>query len=196
MMHKTDMQYLNSVRDESQYPAARCAKAPGVYMYHCTSSAAVESMNAANREMRAKTAEDPLNACILLLRMECKRFTRQRSSAWALETKLTSRGKVEYDKVFANISSFDFTINVSEGLLDYTCTVQRNVNAKSRVGGTVTIPKEPIRGSYFGKCTCGLDTRDAVPCEHMAAVVVSSRIPLLTRENIMPYWRRTDHWKK
>jgi hypothetical protein len=122
--------------------------------------------------------------------------TRQRSLAWAQETELTRQGKVEYDEVFANISLFDFTINVSEGLLDYTCTVQRNVNAKSRVGGTVTIPKEPIRGSYFGKCTCGLDTRDAVPCEHMAAVVVSSPIPLLTRENIMPYWWRTDHWKK
>ena len=109
-----------------------------------------KQMNNANREMRAKTAVDPLNACILLLRMECKRFTRQRSLAWAQETELTRRVKVEYDDVFANISSFDFTINVSEGLLDYTCTVQRNVNAKSRVGGTVTIPKEPIRGSYFG----------------------------------------------
>jgi hypothetical protein len=52
MMHRTDLQYLNSVSDESQYPAARCAKAPGgVFMYHPTSSAGVESMNAANREM-------------------------------------------------------------------------------------------------------------------------------------------------
>jgi hypothetical protein len=56
----------------------------------------------------------------------------------------------------------------------------------------VTIPKEPLRGSYFGTCTCGVDTRDAVPCEHMAAVVVSSRIPQLTRANIMPYWWSTD----
>jgi hypothetical protein len=115
VMHRTDLPYLNSLSDESQYPAARCAKAPGgVYMYHCTSSAAVESMNAANREMRAKTAVDPLNACILLLRMECKRFISQRRLAWAMETELTSRGKVEYDVVFTNISSFDFTINVSE----------------------------------------------------------------------------------
>ena len=51
LMHRTDLQYLNSLSDESQYPAARCAKAPGVYMYHRTSSAAVESMNAANGEM-------------------------------------------------------------------------------------------------------------------------------------------------
>ena len=50
-MHQTDLQYLHSLTDESQYPAARCTKAPEVYMFHHTSSAAVESMHAANREM-------------------------------------------------------------------------------------------------------------------------------------------------
>jgi len=114
-------------------------------MHHRTLSAVVESMSAANGEMRAKTAVDPLNACILLIRMECKRFISQWRLAWAMATELTSRGKVEYDEVFSNISSFDFTINVSEGLLDYTCLVRRHANSKNRVGGTVTIPKEPIR---------------------------------------------------
>ena len=51
LMHNNDLQYLNSLPDYSQYPAARCDMAPGVYMYHRTSSAAVEAMNAANREM-------------------------------------------------------------------------------------------------------------------------------------------------
>ena len=50
---------------------------------------------------------------------------------------------------------------------------------------TVIIPKEPTKGSYFGHCTCGLAKCDAVPCEHMAAIVVSSRIGVLTRHNIM-----------
>ena len=77
-MHKSDLDFLNTLNDHAQYPAARCARTPGSYMYHRTSSAAVESMNAANREMRAKTAVDPLNACILLLRMECKRFVKLR----------------------------------------------------------------------------------------------------------------------
>jgi len=192
-MDTRDLQYLNSLPDESQYPAARCALTPGVYMYHRTSSAAIESMNAANREMRAKTAVDPLNACILLLRMECKRFVKQRNLAWAMDTELTSRGKVEYDEVFSNIFSFDFRIAVSEDEYGYICTVRRNINSQTREGGTVTIVKEPNRGSYFGKCTCGVDTRDGVPCEHMAALVISSKIPMLTRENIMPYWWRTDH---
>ena len=108
--------------------------------------------------------------------MECKQFVKHRQLVGSLETKLTCRGKVEYDEVFTNISAYDFTITVSEDLYGYICTVRRNVNITSRVGGTVTIPKEPIRGSHFGRCTCGVDTRDAVPCEHMAAVVVSSRI--------------------
>jgi len=49
LMHRTDLRYLNSLSDESQYPAARRTKAPGVYMYHRTLLAAVESMNAAKR---------------------------------------------------------------------------------------------------------------------------------------------------
>jgi hypothetical protein len=195
LMHSRDLQYLNTLPDHSQYPAARCALTPGVYMYHRTSSAAVESMNAANREMRAKTAVDPLNACILLLRMECKRFIKQRELAWAMDTDLTTRGRVLYDEVFSNISTFDFTINVSEDQYGYICTVRRNINSQTREGGTVTILKEPTRGSYFGKCTCGVDSRDAVPCDHMAALVISSRVPNLTRENIMPYWWRTDQWQ-
>jgi hypothetical protein len=163
LMHNNDLQFLNSLPDYSQYPAARCDMALGAYMYHRTLSAAVEAMNAANREMRAKTAVNPLNACILLIWMECKRFVKHHQLAWAMETELTCQGKVEYNEVFTNISAYDFTITVSEYLYGYLCTVQKNVNITSRVGGTVTIPKEPIRGSYFGRCTCGVDTRDAVP---------------------------------
>ena len=35
-----------------------------------------------------------------------------------------------------------------------------------------------------------------LPCEHMAAVVASSRIPDITQYNIMPYWWTTEQWKK
>ena len=50
-MHNSDLNYLNRLTDTSQYPAARCAMGNGIYMYHRTSSAAVESMNAANKEI-------------------------------------------------------------------------------------------------------------------------------------------------
>ena len=68
MMHIKDVQYLNSLEDEEQYPAMRCNKGPRIYMYHRSTSAAVESMNAANRKMHAKSAVDTLNACILLMK--------------------------------------------------------------------------------------------------------------------------------
>ncbi len=76
MMHAKHAQYLNNLEDAEQYPAARCSQGHGIYMYHRSMSAAVESMNAANCEMRAKTAVDPLNACILLMKLKCKRFSK------------------------------------------------------------------------------------------------------------------------
>jgi hypothetical protein len=57
-MKTKDIQYLNNLTDESQYPAAQCAMGENIYMYHCSSSGAVESMNRANSEMRARTAVD------------------------------------------------------------------------------------------------------------------------------------------
>ena len=69
---------------------------------------------------------------------------------------------------------------------------RRLVNTSQK--NTVIIPKVPTKGSYFGECTCGLDKRDAVPCEHMAAIVVSSRIGVLTRHNIMPFWWKRSQW--
>ena len=48
--HRSDTQAEEDLEFEDGN-ARGMAKAPGVHMYHRTSSAAVESMNAANREM-------------------------------------------------------------------------------------------------------------------------------------------------
>jgi hypothetical protein len=76
---------------------------PGIYMYHWSSSASVESMNAANCDMQLKRALDPLNACLLLLRMECRQFMKQQKVAWETEGELTKHGLLEYDEVFRGI---------------------------------------------------------------------------------------------
>jgi hypothetical protein len=56
----------------------------------------------------------------------------------------------------------------------------------------VRLPKVPVNGSYFGTCTCGADQMNGVPCEHMAAIALSSIIrPQITLMNIMPVW-----WKR
>ena len=53
----------------------------------------------------------------------------------------------------------------------------------------VKLPKNPMNGSNFGRCTCGADKTDAVPCEHMAAIALSAEICLqITPMNVMPIW--------
>jgi len=59
-----------------------------------------------------------------------------------------------------------------------------------------THSKGTDKGIIHGQCTCGLVKRDAVPCEHMAAIVVSSHIGALTRHNIMPFWWKRAQWQE
>jgi hypothetical protein len=140
-------------------------------------------------------AVDPLNACILLMKMECNQFNKQREQAWSTESVLTKRGALEYDKVFQGINCLDFSITIIERDLTYDCNVSRNIVRKRSVGNVIIL-KEPVRGLYFGTCTCGVDKCGAIPCKHMAALVVSLRIASLTQYNIMPYWWTTAQWRK
>ncbi len=149
-------------------------------MYHRSTSARAESMNGANIEMRARAAVDPLNALILLTKLECKRFNAQRAKAWASDGFLTPRGTLEYDEVFEHINCLDFNFTIVVQDDKYECMVRRNMSASKNPSGKVVILKQPVRGSYFGTCSSGVVSRDSIPCEHMAALVVSSRIPDIT----------------
>jgi hypothetical protein len=61
----------------------------------------------------------------------------------------------------------------------------------------VRLPKEAVDGSFFGTCTCGADKTDAIPCEHMAAIALSSRLsPQITPISIMPTWWGREQWRK
>ena len=192
-MHNSDLNYLNKLTDTSQYPAARCAMGNGIYMYHRTSSAAVESMNAANKEIQQRTAVDLVNATILLMRLECKRFTKMKDLAWQSDNLLTPRVEMEFNETFDGISYRDFNITIDEKEDRFEVTTSRRCKPNKMF--YVIIPKEPTRGSYFGRCSCGVDTRDAVPCEHMVAIVTSTRKPHLTRTNIMPHWWTRNTWQ-
>jgi hypothetical protein len=97
--------------------------------------------------------------------------------------------------VFDGVNYRDFSINLVDHRNDgWEFSVLRNV-AGGRMTNTVTIPKVLTKGSYFGRCTYGLAQRDAIPCEHMDAVVVSSRIPALSQTNIMPFWWTRAQWQ-
>jgi hypothetical protein len=152
-------------------------------------------MNAANEEMRSKRAVCPVNACLILMNTECRRYARQKKSAWAEANYLTPRGDNEYQEVFDGVSYREFSIVVVERDKSWECSVKRLHNTLAQKH-TVSIPKEPTRGSFFGECTCGLVMHNAVPCEHMAAVVCSSRIAGLTWLNIMPFWWTRKQWQE
>jgi hypothetical protein len=191
-MNSRDLQYLNNVDDASQYAVKRCEQ--GAFMFHRTTSQGSEIMNAANKEMPSKITVCPINACIILKNTECRRYERQKKSAWAQTNDLIPHGDKEYKEVFDGVNYREFSIVVVERHESWECSVkQLHTLARKHM---VSIPKEPTRGSYFGKCNCGLDTRDAIPCEHMAAVVCSSRIAGLNRRNIMPFWWSRKQWQE
>ena len=94
-MNSEDLQYLNNILDHAQYPVKRCNQ--GAYMYHRQTSQGSEVMNA------AKTAVCPANTAMLIIKMECRRYKMQQTSAWALENELSQHGEKEYKEVFDGI---------------------------------------------------------------------------------------------
>ena len=137
-------------------------------------------MNAANREMRAKIAVDPLKECILLMKLKCKRFIEQGAKAWSSDSFLTPRGTVKYEEVFEGINALDFTIKIVSQDKSYECTVHRNMTSSRHPMGKVVVLKQPAKGPFLGTCTFSVDKRDLIPCKHMAALVMSSCIPDIT----------------
>ena len=78
-------------------------------------------MHDANHEMRAKTAVDPLNSCILLVKLKCKRLIVQCAQAWASDCFLTPFGTVEYEEVFKDINCLDFNSLTGIPLVAHIC---------------------------------------------------------------------------
>ena len=86
-------------------------------------------MNGANVEMLARAAVDPLNAHILLIKLECKQFNAQRAKTWASDCFLTPHGILEYEELFQQINCLDFNIMIVIQDDTYECTVRRNMSA-------------------------------------------------------------------
>ena len=194
-MTNKDINYLNSITDESQYPAARCAMDPSVFMYSRSSSGTAESMNKANKEMRARTAVDLLNACILLIKLEVNRHYQMKKEVWGGSSVLTPRGLEEYAATFTNLHPRHFAFRLKEYEDNWTVFVKR-INVPGKKEHIVILPKQPVNDSHFGRCTCGAPQTDAVPCEHMSVVALASVVrPQITPMTIMPFWWKRSHWR-
>jgi hypothetical protein len=70
-------------------------------------------------------------------------------------------------------------------------------NVSGRHKQIVKLPKNPVNWLYFGRCTCGADLTDTVPCKHMATITLSAVIgPQITPMNIMPIWWKHKQWRE
>ena len=77
-------------------------------------------MNKANKEMRARTAIDLLNACILLIKLEVNRYYKMKKEVWGGSSILTPRGIEEYKATFTNLFPSHFIFNLRD-YDDYWC---------------------------------------------------------------------------
>ena len=195
-MHPTDLHYLTKIPNEAQYPAARCTMGDNVYMYSLSASSGIESMNRANMEARKATAVDMLNATMLLIRMESKRFEQFKHQTHKTLTPLTPRGVDLMQEAFKGVESIDYSYVLANMEAYYQCNISKIV--ENAFVYKVTIPKTPTHGSHFGTCTCGVPKRDGIPCEHMVMMAKAGVIQeeWFTRLSIMPYWLTAAHWRQ
>jgi len=60
----------------------------------------------------------------------------------------------------------------------------------------VVLPKMPLdHGSKFGSCTCSFPRKEAIPCDHMVAIVKQGAVPSITRVELMPFWYTRAQWQ-
>ena len=198
-MQANALKYLANVNEYQQYPAARVeygrTRGVDVYMYTRSSSSTAEAMNAANFAVRARTAVDPVNAIILLLKLEVERYNKQLQNAWSHTSILTPHGHALSLKIFEKVNQRDYMIKIEDDGPDkYLCIVQRYTSVNKN---QCWFPKSyDENGSLFGGCSCGYPFTSGLPCHHMIAVVQSNRIAGLNEMNVMPIWWHTSHWRK
>ncbi len=156
-----------------------------VCMYGKSATSRVKSINNANQVAQQKTAVDVLNAIILLLNLESKRFGLYQRQAWEREVILTDKGMQLMEECFDGVKVAEYQMSIATFDGGHQAIVNMaSVNSKHY---TVIIPLYGQHGSQFGTCTCGKLATDGVPCAHMVVVAKSSSIEGLTRTQIMPF---------
>jgi hypothetical protein len=191
--------YVNSVNDHQQYLVARVAfgtrvHGESIYMYQRSSSSAAESMNAANKLVRDPMAVDPIDALILLLKLEAKRCADNKEQAWQWTEVLTPHAQKLCNNLFMSINPWDYTISIESKEIKYECTVLSNKTSNTYYCWFPCTYDDD--NSVFGGCLCGVANTEGIPCNHMCVVVKSYRIEGLNETNIMPIRWHNSHWRR
>jgi hypothetical protein len=192
-MHPTDHHYLFNISDEMQFPAARCAQGNSVCMYGKSASSGVESLNRANENIPQRTAVDILNAALILLKKESTRYEEARNQAWNHPQQLAPKGMLLMEEAFKKVNIQDLKIHNLDNKDHLTAGVSKKSISKREY--TIIIPKTDKMGSRFGKCTCGYQKKEGIPCDHMVAISKLGRINGLSRIAVMPHQYTTEQWR-
>jgi hypothetical protein len=136
-------------------------------MYQRSSSSTAESMNAANKPVRDRTAVDPINAMILLLKLEAKRYADNKEKAWEWTEVLTTHGQKLSNNAFRSINLWEYTISIESEVDRYDYTVLSNRTNNTYYCWFPTTYDED--NSFFGGCSCGVSNAYGIPCNHMCA---------------------------
>ncbi len=81
--------------------------------------------------MRARTAVDLLNACILLMKLEVNRYYNIKKEVWGGSSILTPRGIVEYEATFTNLHPRHFTFQLKD-FDDYFEVLVKRINVTGK----------------------------------------------------------------
>ncbi len=82
-------------------------------------------MNQANERVRDRTAVDPINSLILLIKLEAMRFDKHREKAWTCADELIPHGKKLAREAFERVNIWDYLIEISTNGDEYCCIVNR-----------------------------------------------------------------------
>jgi hypothetical protein len=86
--------------------------------------------------VRERTAVDPINATILLLQLETKRYNKYKAKAWNLNEVLTPHGKKLSEDAFSNVNHRKYEIHINaqgdQWLVCKGCHQPTNTNAISK----------------------------------------------------------------
>jgi hypothetical protein len=191
------VRYFDSVADEAQFPAARCAMGKNIFLYDHEASSGVESMNNASKTARQMAAVDPTNSVLLILQQESVRYQKWHKAVWKWDTSLTPKGETLCHDAFEVLVSGNYTYDVTEVDDHYETEVRSvgGVGGSSICSHTVMIPREAVNGTRFGSCTCGIAQTKTVPCVHMVAIVQAKVITGLNEVDVMPAWCASATWQ-
>jgi hypothetical protein len=155
-------------------------------------------MNAANREIRARTSVCLVNATILLMNLEREQYQTMKDAAWTNEGQLTPRGSLLADEAAKEVPApraYKWTVTETAGYHEYKVKGSHAMSQTQTVRVVKTSMPQDM-GSRPLSCTCAVPRVDGVPCRHAIAVAKSSAQKTgFTVLNSMPQWWTAAAWK-